>query len=103
MKPVTEAVEDASCDAPKKKDSKLSKEFQGKLSHASPQIRTPPITKFFSPRCTELEPDVKTRLNENVERETANSPVGRALVRRQSGEPEKSDGECLYHCPVGEI
>jgi hypothetical protein len=98
MKPVTEALEDASCDAPKKKDSKLSKEFQGKLSHASPQIKTPPITKFFSSRGhLDRMPEIKTKLSENVERETPHSSVGRASARRQCGDPSKSagaDGEC---------
>jgi hypothetical protein len=103
-KAVTEAQEDASCDAPKKKDSRLSKEFQGKLSHASPQVKTPPITKFFSVQgCAVLIPDIKTKLNENVEREAPHLSVNIAVARRQCGDPAKSastDGECqrCIHC-----
>jgi hypothetical protein len=99
MKPVTEAIGDASCDAPKKTDSKLSKEFQGKLSHASPQVITPPITKFFTPReCILLERDGKAKLTENIERETFLSHVVRASPRRQCGEPaEPTSDNSEYH------
>jgi hypothetical protein len=92
MKAVTEAVEDPPSDAPKKKDSKLSKEFQGKLSHASPQIKTPLITNFFTPReCAISAPYSKADATEDSAKETAS-------VRKQCDEPIdsiKCDGE--YH------
>jgi len=98
MKPVTEAVEDPPSDAPKKKDSKLSKEFQGKLSHASPQIKTPLITNFFTPReCAVSAPDSKADVTAASCKETSDSPVARASVRKQCDEPPDSsktdDGE----------
>lgn len=81
---MTEAPEDVSCGAPKKKDSKLSKEFQGRLSHASPQIRTPLITKFFSPReQAGLVPDRVSELTENVEKDRFDLPVSRALLKME--------------------
>jgi len=99
MKPVTEAVEDPPSDAPKKKDSKLSKEFQGKLSHASPQIKTPLITNFFMPReCAVSAPDSKVDVTAASGKETSDSAVASASVRKQCDEPtdsSKSDGE--YH------
>jgi hypothetical protein len=96
MKPVTEALEDPPSDAPKKKDSKLSKEFQGKLSHASPQIKSPLITSFFSPReCEVSAPDSKADLAESFDKETSDSPVSGASTRNESTEASKSDGE--YH------
>jgi histone-lysine N-methyltransferase SETD8 len=98
MKPVTEAVEDPPSDAPKKKDSKLSKEFQGKLSHASPQIKTPLITNFFMPReCAVSAPDSKADVTAASGKETSDSPVARASVRKQCHEPtdfsKSDDGE----------
>jgi hypothetical protein len=99
MKPVTEAPEDSPSDAPKKKDSKLSKEFQGKLSHASPQIKTALITNFFSPReCAVSAPDGKANLTENIDKKTSDSPVARPSTRKQcdeSTECSQCDGE--YH------
>jgi hypothetical protein len=97
MKPVTEAVEDPLSDAPKKKDSKLSKEFHGKLSHASPQIKTPLITNFFSLReCAVCAPDGKAELTENIDKEISDSSVAGDSTRRQCDactESSKSDGE----------
>jgi hypothetical protein len=99
MKPVTEAAEDPPSDAPKNKDSKLSKEFQGKLSHASPQIKTPLITNFFIPReCAASAPDSKVDVTAASGKETSDSPAARASVRKKcNGPPDssKSDGE--YH------
>lgn len=93
MKPVTEALEDPPSDAPKKKDSKLSKEFQGKLSHASPQIKSPLITSFFSPReCEVSAPDSKADLAESFDKETSDSPVSGASTGNESTEASKSDG-----------
>jgi hypothetical protein len=81
---VTEAPEDVSCGAPKKKDSKLSKEFQGRLSHASPQIRTPLITKFFSPReHAGLLSDSKSEPTENFEKDIFDVPVSRASPKKE--------------------
>ncbi|XP_021921759.1 N-lysine methyltransferase KMT5A isoform X2 [Zootermopsis nevadensis] len=92
MKPITEALEDASSGVPKKKDSKLSKEFQGKLSHASPQIRTPSITKFFSSQgYPDRKQKIKTKLGENVARETPASSVG-SLTRMPCADPADSAG-----------
>ncbi|XP_069701000.1 histone-lysine N-methyltransferase Set8 isoform X2 [Periplaneta americana] len=89
IKPITD-VEDVSCDAPKKKDSKLSKEFQGKLSHASPQISTPPITKYFPP--LEPAPDIVEKSNENVPEELQPS-TERASPRRSCNEPTESNNK----------
>ncbi|PNF37006.1 hypothetical protein B7P43_G08068 [Cryptotermes secundus] len=90
LKPVTEAPEDVSCGAPKKKDSKLSKEFQGRLSHASPQSKTPLITKFFSPReCADVVPDNKSQLIENVEKDTFNISIARSSPKKESDKPSE--------------
>lgn len=87
---MTEAPEDVSCGAPKKKDSKLSKEFQGRLSHASPQSKTPLITKFFSPReCADVVPDNKSQLTENVEKDTFNISIARSSPKKESDKPSE--------------
>jgi hypothetical protein len=97
MKPMTEAVEDSPSDAPKKKDSKLSKEFQGKLSHASPQIKPPLITNFFTPREFAVSaPDSKVDVTAASGKETSDSPAPRASVRKKCDGPtdsSKCDGE----------
>lgn len=91
LKPVTEAPEDVLCGAPKKKDSKLSKEFQGRLSHASPQIKTPLITKFFSPReHAVFVADNKSGLTKNVEKGTLNFSVARASPKKECDKPSES-------------
>jgi hypothetical protein len=110
---VTEAAEDVSCDAPKKKDSKLSKEFQGRLSHASLQIKTPLITKYFTTReHADLVPD-KSELTENVEKDTFDFPATRTSPKKECDEPSESiiaDSKyhlllykailCIVACPI---
>jgi hypothetical protein len=93
-----------SCGAPKKKDSKLSKEFQGRLSHASPQSKTPLITKFFSPREHADVPDNKSELTENVEKDTVNFSVARCSPKKESDKPSEptiADGE--YHLLIYKV
>jgi hypothetical protein len=102
---VIDAPEDVSCGAPKKKDSKLSKEFQGRLSHASPQIRTSLITKFFSPReRAGLVSDSKSEPTENFEIDTFNVPVSRASPKKECDKiSETTVANSEYHLLIYKV
>ncbi|PSN38100.1 Histone-lysine N-methyltransferase pr-set7 [Blattella germanica] len=93
-----DTLDDGSSDAPKKKDSKLSREFQGKLSHASPQVSNQPITKFFSPQDTAATLDCK--VNGDLPNGVSDAPVGRSLPRREANGTSKTDGDSKEKLPV---
>ena len=95
MKPV-ETVDDGASDAPKMKDSKLSKEFKGKLSHASPQVSNQPITKFFSPQEVTKPELLVDAVDADLMKENSNVSVEKILRQQCNGASEYVDSRSKY-------